>query len=286
MSRVDSTLGKVRVLKTSVLNVLDSHEWILWKKESLAHKRRHLIVGHRANRGTQLAMNLRSACLFQIEMIPALLAGRHSGPRLLHHTYVRMDMIQDSTRLQMRAGSINHGRHLDNHLQKKASVCFTDSFFIQFPAGGVWAPPYTKALNRLFDWKTSQCRCRWGIFFQRSLYHTSQHWASGCFFQQKRQLFSCIFGVSWGGTKPEEVRQEAGPDVIWRLADAAWLHSFRVWTSHCIYLCLYLDHALPTLIPQGYSALFVSILSGESKELITMMKARGTVVKKPQVWSP
>ena len=34
--------------------------------------------------------------------------------------------------------------------------------------------------------------------------------------------------------------------------------------------------SLPTLVvPQGYSALFVSILSGESKELITMMKARG-----------
>jgi len=36
-------------------------------------------------------------------------------------------------------------------------------------------------------------------------------------------------------------------------------------------LCL----SLPTLVPQGYSALFVSILSGKSKELITMMKARG-----------
>ena len=36
-------------------------------------------------------------------------------------------------------------------------------------------------------------------------------------------------------------------------------------------LCL----PLPTLVPQGYSALFVSILSGESKESITMMKARG-----------
>ena len=33
--------------------------------------------------------------------------------------------------------------------------------------------------------------------------------------------------------------------------------------------------SLPTLVPQGYSALFVSILSGESKELITMMKVRG-----------
>ena len=44
-------------------------------------------------------------------------------------------------------------------------------------------------------------------------------------------------------------------------------------------LCL----SLPMLVRQGYSALFVSILSGESKELITMMKARG---KKPQVWSP
>jgi len=33
--------------------------------------------------------------------------------------------------------------------------------------------------------------------------------------------------------------------------------------------------SLPTLVPQGYCALFVSVLSGESKELITMMKAQG-----------
>ena len=33
--------------------------------------------------------------------------------------------------------------------------------------------------------------------------------------------------------------------------------------------------SLPTLVPQGYSALFVRILSGEFKELITTMKARG-----------
>jgi len=32
---------------------------------------------------------------------------------------------------------------------------------------------------------------------------------------------------------------------------------------------------LPMLVTQGYSALFVSILSGESKELITIMKSRG-----------
>ena len=29
------------------------------------------------------------------------------------------------------------------------------------------------------------------------------------------------------------------------------------------------------VLPQGYSALFVSILSGESKELMNIMKARG-----------
>ena len=40
---------------------------------------------------------------------------------------------------------------------------------------------------------------------------------------------------------------------------------------------LRLGLSLPTLVPQGYSALFVSILSGESKELITMMKARGYI---------
>ena len=33
--------------------------------------------------------------------------------------------------------------------------------------------------------------------------------------------------------------------------------------------------SLPTLVPQGYCALFASILSGESNELITMMKAQG-----------
>ena len=33
--------------------------------------------------------------------------------------------------------------------------------------------------------------------------------------------------------------------------------------------------SLPTVVPQGYSTLFVSILSGESKELITLMKAWG-----------
>ena len=33
--------------------------------------------------------------------------------------------------------------------------------------------------------------------------------------------------------------------------------------------------SLPMLVPQGCSALFVSMLSGESKGLITMMKAQG-----------
>jgi len=36
-------------------------------------------------------------------------------------------------------------------------------------------------------------------------------------------------------------------------------------------LCL----SLPTLVCQGYSVLFVSLVSGESKELITLMKAQG-----------
>jgi len=40
------------------------------------------------------------------------------------------------------------------------------------------------------------------------------------------KLWYAIYGIL---TMSEEVRQEAGPDVIWRQADAAWLHSFRVW---------------------------------------------------------
>jgi len=38
--------------------------------------------------------------------------------------------------------------------------------------------------------------------------------------------------------------------------------------------------SLPTLVPQGYSSMFVSMLSGESKELITMIKAQGYSGKK------
>jgi len=44
-------------------------------------------------------------------------------------------------------------------------------------------------------------------------------------------------------------------------------------------LCL----SLPTLVRPGYIALFVSILSGESKELITMMKAQGYSGEKASV---
>jgi len=44
-------------------------------------------------------------------------------------------------------------------------------------------------------------------------------------------------------------------------------------------LCL----SLPTLVHLGYNALFVSILSGESKELITMMKAQGYSGEKASV---
>ena len=38
-------------------------------------------------------------------------------------------------------------------------------------------------------------------------------------------------------SRAEEVRQEAGPDVIWRRADAAWLHSFRLHTGLQLELC-------------------------------------------------
>jgi len=41
--------------------------------------------------------------------------------------------------------------------------------------------------------------------------------------------------------------------------------------------------SLPMLVRQGYIALSVSVLSGESKELITMMKARGYSDEKASV---
>jgi len=75
-------------------------------------------------------------------------------------------------------------------------------------------------------------------YMQSPSIHTSQP-------VRQAQWVSCITCHYCHHVRPEEVRQEAGPDVIWRLADAAWLHSFRVWTSHCIILCLYLDHAPP-----------------------------------------
>ena len=52
---------------------------------------------------------------------------------------------------------------------------------------------------------------------------------------------------------------------------------FSCWnfTLHVLMPILRPCLSLLKLVTQGYSALFVSILSGESKELITMMKARG-----------
>ena len=84
--------------------------------------------------------------------------------------------------------------------------------------------------------------------------------------------------------KSEEVRQEAGPDVIWRLADAAWLHSFCVWTSHCLYLdnaYLYLR-----LYLRGTVHYLLAYCLVNPKNWSLWWKLRGTAVKKPQVWSP
>ena len=76
---------------------------------------------------------------------------------------------------------------------------------------------------------------------------------------------------------PEKVRQEAGPDVIWRHGWCCMIAflSCLIFTLPIVRPILRPCLSLPMLVPQGYSALFVSILSGESKELITMMKAFG-----------
>ena len=54
---------------------------------------------------------------------------------------------------------------------------------------------------------------------------------------------------------------------------------FELRTAYTLTPCL----SLPTLVRQGYIALFVSILSGESKELITMMKAWGYSSEKASI---
>jgi len=92
---------------------------------------------------------------------------------------------------------------------------------------------------------------------------------------------------------PEEVRQEAGPDVIWKLAhgaicmaDASWSHSFRVWTLQCLYLGL--DHAylyLRLCLRDTVRCLLAYCLVNP-KNWSLWWKLGGTVVKKPQVWSP
>jgi len=76
------------------------------------------------------------------------------------------------------------------------------------------------------------------------------------------------------GANAEEVWQKAGPDVIWRLADAAWLHSFHVWTSHCPYL----DHAYLHL--HLYLRGTVHCLVNP-KNWSLWWKLRGTTVKNP-----
>jgi len=82
----------------------------------------------------------------------------------------------------------------------------------------------------------------------------------------------------------EEVRQEAGPDVIW----AAWLHSFHVWTSHCLYLGLYLghDYLYLRLYLRGTVHCLLAYCLVNPKNWSLWWKLGGTAVKKPQVWSP
>ena len=76
----------------------------------------------------------------------------------------------------------------------------------------------------------------------------------------------------------------------WRhgMADAAWLHSFCVWTSHCVYLCLYLDYAYPYLhlYVRGTVHCLLAYCRVNPKNWSLWWKLGGTAVKKPQVWSP
>ena len=70
---------------------------------------------------------------------------------------------------------------------------------------------------------------------------------------------------------------------------AAWLHSFRVWTSHCLYLGLYLDYAylyLRLYLRGTVHCLLAYCLVNPKKNWSPWWKLGGTAVKKPQVWFP
>ena len=54
---------------------------------------------------------------------------------------------------------------------KEGSTCFADMFFDWLPAAGVGTPPYTKALDRLNNWQTSNRR--WGIHSISSSNHNT-----------------------------------------------------------------------------------------------------------------
>ena len=68
----------------------------------------------------------------------------------------------------------------------------------------------------------------------------------------------------------------------------SWLHSFRVWTSHCVYLGLYLDHAdlYLGLYLRGTVRCSLAYCLVNPKNWSLWWKLGGTAVKKPQVWSP
>jgi len=72
------------------------------------------------------------------------------------------------------------------------------------------------------------------------------------------------------------------------MADAAWLHSFHVWTSHCLYLALYLDYAYPylCLYLRGTVHCLLAYRLVNPKDWSLWWKLGGTAAKKPQVWSP
>ena len=66
------------------------------------------------------------------------------------------------------------------------------------------------------------------------------------------------------------------------------LHDCIPFVFELVYLGLYLDYAYPYLhlYIRGTLHLFVIILSGEPKELITMMKAQGYSGEKASVMNP
>ena len=110
-------------------------------------------------------------------------------------------------------------------------------------------------------------------------------WGGNLPFWSSPRMRKCRLHAARGGLTGSQTRCNLKTGT-WHhgMADAAWLHSFRVWTSHCLYL--YYAYPYLCLYVRGTVHCLLAYCVVNPKNWSLWWKLGGTAVKKPQVWSP